>query len=1604
MVKRLRIKAVTGVLFGIGIWCLYTIYLSDDTAFQENIKVSENLEGTSSPVLLLSDDAILTRQNSQQQRRSQASTGRNRSDQKMQKILNNSFFSEAKRSLLESGKEDPTLDPLIRKDLEALALINASGADPLLRFDSSNNILSITGEFSLPSYDGTDASKITAVKNLVSRHKSLTGLGGNEVAIVTSDIVKNGRGESIIRLDRKYQELPVWGRQMVVTEKNGSILSISGKFREVPNTIDISSRLNDATLKKLVANEFEAQGLSIPAIETAVRGIYIRGNISIYAYRVIAESSYGRKWELYFSPATKFLIAKSPLFYEVSTPSSGIDLMGEERSFNSNFQNNEYFLKDESFPQESYSVVAEWSDEGSYPYVKSSSSDTGWSAAGVSAIFNSAKTYDYFFNTHGRSSFDGNGTKLVSIVNATDDGLPYFNAYWNGSQMIYGTGADGSKNLAIALDVAGHEFSHGVVQSTANLRYQNQSGALNESFADFFGAMIDRDDWYIGEDLAVPYGQYNYLRDMSNPSSTGNPGHMDNFVNLPNTKEGDWGGVHVNSGIQNRALYLLAEGLALEGKGASIGKDKTERLAYATLQKLPDDAEFVDSANTMILEAESMYGSSSVEYQSVINAWDSVGVRTSAVVTQGGVEDISLKTGDDILVHLYPKDGSINELFYEEYDIYVQLVNQPFSEYVSSAEIGPINEFPAAATQPTLFTDVQGNLYSVYVGTDGKAWITNLSDTAGDYELLESDGVHSIAASPNGDGFAVVFGGDPTIYVYSFAQNIWEVVPIVGPSYSEDGRGAEVDIVDAISFDSTGQKIIFDFALCVPVLEQPECQGLWSIGIYDLGTKNLEYPFSSANVNIDLGFPRFSNTRNDVIAFDYQDWADFDESGKAFSRSLIYDLGEREIIGAYETDFSEEKISSFGIPSFVAEDVALVLQGQGDQYISLFQISLDESFNAIADSFSWLFPFDSAFGKAHRNVYNDIMASLRIDMSNVDLGTNLVGATRTAEFTLFNDGNREIALTEIALTNSVMSTNLTNRVLSPEESVTFDVYFEPNAASLGLFSGTVSIRHSGDNATLNLGISAYVDSDTDNDGISNSDDPDDDGDGISDDVDRFPLDPLESSDLDDDGVGDNSDIDADNDGVANLLELSLFDNGVIDYNWGNGWLGYEQYNSEEDGSYCKGPEAWGYGECVDLSWQTVEDDVNGTVLEVQQLPYEGQGGASIFITEKNGDSSSADLTRFSQGFIKFDIKVIEGPAEHVFFAGLYGRPVGDGRSTGWIEFQSAERGSWITMALPLVDLMSPDAEYPYSGDLEEIYWPFMFNHWGGLNETLRYRLDNISWVSHYRGVDSAGQLQDVFPLDAAASMDFDGDNMPDSWNQGYDAFTSSTGLILDNDDDNDLVADADDAFPLDATESVDTDGDEIGNNADTDDDGDLVLDVNDVFPLDNSESVDTDSDGIGNNADTDDDGDGVLDAEDAFPLDSAESSDSDGDGLGDNGDTFPNDASETVDSDSDGIGDNSDVFPNNALYSLDNDSDGMPDAWEIRYGLDPIDASDASSDQDNDGVTAYDEFIAGTIPAGSLDIDGNSIPYERITRQEKHSPKQQQTVCQRVILPVTINI
>ncbi|MGL4631686.1 MAG: M4 family metallopeptidase, partial [Leadbetterella sp.] len=127
-------------------------------------------------------------------------------------------------------------------------------------------------------------------------------------------------------------------------------------------------------------------------------------------------------------------------------------------------------------------------------YITSSNANN-WNSTGVSAQYNATVAYDYYKNTHNRNSLNGNGGNIISIINIADkDGKGMDQAFWNGQFMGYGNGQKAFKPLAGGLDVAGHEMSHGVIENSARLEYRNQSGALNESFADIFGAMVDRED------------------------------------------------------------------------------------------------------------------------------------------------------------------------------------------------------------------------------------------------------------------------------------------------------------------------------------------------------------------------------------------------------------------------------------------------------------------------------------------------------------------------------------------------------------------------------------------------------------------------------------------------------------------------------------------------------------------------------------------------------------------------------------------------------------------------------------------------------------------------------------------------------------------------------------------------------------------------------------------------------------------------------------------------------------------------------------------------------------------------------------------------------
>lgn len=204
-------------------------------------------------------------------------------------------------------------------------------------------------------------------------------------------------------------------------------------------------------------------------------------------------------------------------------------------------------------------------------------------AAVDEAAYGGQATLDLFEEVYQRASFDGAGARVVMTVHY---GRNYDNAFWNGTQLVFGDG-DGQifDRFTKPVDVLGHELTHAVTEHTAGLTYRNQSGALNESISDVFaccvkqrllGQSVDQADWLIGVGLFLPGVSARALRDMANPGTAYDDprlgkdpqvGHMDDYVQTSD----DNGGVHLNSGIPNRAFYLAATGIggsSWDGAGA----------------------------------------------------------------------------------------------------------------------------------------------------------------------------------------------------------------------------------------------------------------------------------------------------------------------------------------------------------------------------------------------------------------------------------------------------------------------------------------------------------------------------------------------------------------------------------------------------------------------------------------------------------------------------------------------------------------------------------------------------------------------------------------------------------------------------------------------------------------------------------------------------------------------------------------------------------------------------------------------------------------------------------------------------------------------------
>jgi Zn-dependent metalloprotease len=311
--------------------------------------------------------------------------------------------------------------------------------------------------------------------------------------------------------------------------------------------------------------------------------------------------------------------------------------------------------------------------------------DNNWTAAefnnvnkdngALDAHWGAEKTYDYFSAVHGRNSYNNAGAAIKSYVHYSSN---YNNAYWNGSVMTYGDGSGtGGFDILTSIDVAGHEIGHAVCTNTANLAYQQESGAMNEAFSDIWGACIEyyaapnKQLWLIGEDIERRSGHL-ALRSMSNPKSEGQPDTYGGTNWISQTKcrpssRNDYCGVHTNSGVLNHWFYILTQGkTGTNDKGSSysvtgIGIDKAAKITYRLESVyLSANSTYANARTFGIQAATDLYGAGSPEVIATTNAFYAVGVGTAysgSTARTSAAKVASTETTNEAFV-LYPNPAT----------------------------------------------------------------------------------------------------------------------------------------------------------------------------------------------------------------------------------------------------------------------------------------------------------------------------------------------------------------------------------------------------------------------------------------------------------------------------------------------------------------------------------------------------------------------------------------------------------------------------------------------------------------------------------------------------------------------------------------------------------------------------------------------------------------------------------------------------------------------------------------------------------------------------------------------------------------------------------
>ncbi len=716
-------------------------------------------------------------------------------------------------------------------------------------------------------------------------------------------------GMTHLRMQQYWQGIPVYGGELIVHLRDGEPEMVNGRYFPRPKLTELQPQWSREAAVRKVRTDL-AERTTVRDLQRQERQIMdreaVQAELVIYhakgkqekehlAWHVDIYPNFAENWHYFVDARTGEVLNSYNAICQVHhhravdpldgpATATATDLSGQTRTINTYELGGQYIMLDASrdmfnaaasdIPNEPVGAIFTLDANNTSPFGSGSfqaglisSPNNSWNNPNaVSAHYNAGKSYEYFRNTFNRNSINGQGGTIYSFINVTEDnGQAMDNAFWNGWGMFYGNGNFAfTQPLARSLDVAGHEMSHGVIQNTANLEYQNESGALNESFADVFGVMIDRDDWQLGEGISntqvFPTG---FLRDMSNPNNGGSS-LSDNGWQPANVSEQyfgsqDNGGVHINSGIPNYAYYLFAT-------NPNVGKDKAEQVFYRALTTyLVRSSQFVDLRAAVVQSCQDLYGQAEVDAARA--AFDQVGIEGEG--DNDYEEDLPQNPGQD----------------------YILFANFPTEDLFIATPQGELIFDPLVTggifNRPSVTDD---GSYVVAVGQD-----KHIYGIAIDWNNLEI-GVEQLSTSPIWGNAAIAKDGrrlaavadpgeapdfGPFIFVFDLERGEQQDFQLTNPTYTDpdlsDGLStANVIGADFLEFDNTGEYLIYDAQSAVSTQFGANFE-YWDIGLIrvwdnasnQFGDGFIDRVFANIPENASLANPTFAKNSPYVIAFDF---------------------------------------------------------------------------------------------------------------------------------------------------------------------------------------------------------------------------------------------------------------------------------------------------------------------------------------------------------------------------------------------------------------------------------------------------------------------------------------------------------------------------------------------------------------------------------------------------------------------------------------------------------------------------------------------------------------------------------------------------------------